>query len=88
MFKRIRKWFEKRKRVTGLSKAMNIVDAYMCQGITPRALDRAYGEAYTQLRIVYINGEITWNELQAALVTLNNQYDKLRPMAVKAMMYT
>ena len=88
MFKRIRKWFEKRKRVTGLSKAMNIVDAYMSRGLTPRVLDRAYGQTYAQLKIVYVNGEITWEELQAALVTLDNQYSKLRPKAVEAMMYT
>lgn len=88
MLKRIKKWFEKRKRVTGLSKAMDIVDAYMCRGITPRALDRAYGQAYAQLRIVYINGEITKNELETALVTLDNQYEKLRPKAVEAMLYT
>ena len=88
MFKRIKKWFEERKRVTGLSKAMSIVDAYMCPGLKPRALDRAYGQAYAQLKIVYINGEITENELQAALVTLDNQYNKLRPKAVQAMMYT
>lgn len=88
MFKRIRKWISQRKRVKGLSKAMDIVDAYMCQGLTPRALDRVYGQAYAQLRIVYINGEITWNELQAAIVTLDNQYEKLRPKAVEAMIYT
>jgi len=92
MFRKIRRWieneFQKRKRVRGLSKAMSIVDAYMCHGLTPRALDRAYGQAYTQLKIVYINGEITWNELQAALVTLENQYNKLRPKAVEAMLYT
>lgn len=88
MFKRIRKLLSQRKRVKGLSKAMDIVDAYMCQGLTPRALDRAYGQAQAQLRIVYRNGEITWNELQAAIVTLDNQYNKLRPKAVEAMLYT
>lgn len=88
MFKRIRKWISQRKRVKGLSKAMDIVDAYMCQGLTPRALERAYGQAQAQLRIVYRNGEITWNELQAAIVTLDNQYNKLRPKAVEAMLYT
>lgn len=88
MFKRIRKLLSQRKRVKGLSKAMSIVDAYMCHGLTPRALDRAYGQACAQLRIVYRNGEITWNELQAALVTLDNQYNKLRPKAEEAMLYT
>lgn len=88
MFKRIRKLLSQRKRVKGLSKAMDIVDAYMCQGLTPRALERAYGQAQAQLRIVYRNGEITWNELQAAIVTLDNQYNKLRPKAVEAMLYT
>ncbi len=87
MFKRIEKLLAQRKRVKGLSKAMDIVDAYMCQGLTPRALDRAYGQAKAQLRIVYRNGEITWNELQAALVTMDNQYNKLRPKAVEAMMH-
>lgn len=88
MFKRIRKLLSQRKRVKGLSKAMDIVDAYMCQGLTQRAMDRAYGQAQAQLRIVYRNGEITWNELQAAIVTLDNQYNKLRPKAVEAMLYT
>ena len=90
MFKRIKKWFQKRKhqRVTGLSKAMDIVDAYMCSGLKPRVLDRAYGAAYAQLGIAYKDGEITWNELQSALVTLDNQYQKLRPKAVEAMLNT
>ena len=88
MFERIKKWLSKRKRVTGLSKAMDIVDAYMCRDLTPGALDRGYGAAYTQLRIAYIDGEITENELQAALVTLDNQYRKLRPKAVEAMINT
>ena len=92
MFKKIKRWFKRRfasrQCVKGLSKAMSIVDAYMCQGLTPKALDRAYGQAYAQIKIVYINGEITWNELQAAIVTLDNQYNKLRPKAVEAMIYT
>ena len=82
MFEKIRERIEERQRVKGLSRAMSIVDEYMCPGLTPRALDMAYGQAYAEIRRVYIKGEITWNETQAALVTLNNQHDKLYQKAV------
>ena len=82
MFEKIKERIEERQRVKGLSKAMTIVDEHMCPGLTPSALDRAYGQAYAEIRMVYINGEITWNEMQAALVTLNNQHDKLRRRAM------
>lgn len=82
MFEKLKERIEERQRVKGLSKAMTIVDEHMCPGLTPSALDRAYGQAYAEIRMVYINGEITWNEMQAALVTLNNQHDKLRRRAM------
>ena len=82
MFKKIRERIEERQRVRGLSKAMSIVDEHMCPGLKPSALDRAYGQAYAEIRMAYINGGITWNEVQAALVTLNNQHDKLSKRAM------
>lgn len=82
MFKKIKDHFEKRQRVKGLSKAMSIVDEYMMPGLTPRALDYNYGQAYADIRTVYINGEVTENEMHAALTTLDNQHDKLRRQAL------
>lgn len=82
MFEKIRERIEEKQRVKSLSRAMNIVDENMCPGLTPGALDRAYGQAYAEIRMAYINGGITWNETQAALVTLNNQHDKLRKRAL------
>lgn len=86
MFEKIKERIEERQRVKGLSKAMSIVDEYMCQGLTPKALDIAYGQAYAEIEMSYINQEISWNEVQAALVTLNNQHDKLRKRAVNEAM--
>ena len=82
MLEKIKERIEERQSVKGLSKAMTIVDEHMCPGLTPSALDKAYGQAYAEIRMVYINGEITWNEMQAALVTLDNQHDKLRKRAM------
>ena len=86
MFERIKERIEERQRVKGLSKAMSIVDEHMCPGLNPSALDRAYGQAYAEIKMSYINQEISWNEVQAALVTLNNQHDKLRKRAVNEAM--
>lgn len=82
MFEKIGICIKERQRVKGLSKAMTIVDEHMCPGLTPKALDIAYGQAYAEIRMSYINGEITWNEAQAALVTLDNQHDKLHRRAL------
>ena len=82
MFKKLKREFEKRQRVNGLSKAMAIVDDHMIPGLTPRALDCAYGQAYAEIRSTYINGEVTENEMYAALVSLDNQHDKLRRQAL------
>lgn len=87
MFKKIREHFEKSQRVKGLSKAMSIVDEYMMPGLTPEVLDHNYGQAYADIRMVYINGDITENEMWAAITTLDNQYDKLRPRAVDAQLF-
>ena len=47
MFEKLKERIERNKRVTGLSKAMSIVDAHICPGLTVRALDSGYGQAYT-----------------------------------------
>lgn len=86
MFEKIGICLKERQRVKGLSRAMSIVDEHMCPGLTPKALDIAYGQAYAEIRMAYIKGEVTWNEVQAALVTLNNQHDKLRKRAVNEAM--
>ena len=78
MFEKLKERIERNKRVNGLSKAMDIVDEYNHPGLTVRALDRGYGQAYAEIRMVYLNGEVTWNEMQASLAALDNHYDKLR----------
>lgn len=86
MFEKIKERIEERQRVRGLSKAMSIVDEHMCPGLKPNALDRAYGQAYAEIKMTYINGEVSWNEAQAALATLDNQHDKLRRRAALELM--
>ena len=86
MFEKIKERIEERQRVKGLSKAMSIVDEHMCPGLTPKALDYEYGQAYAEIKMSYINGEVTWNEVQAALATLDNQHDKLRRRALIELM--
>lgn len=86
MFEKIKERIEERQRVKGLSKAMSIVEEHICPGLTPKALDMAYGQAYAEIKMSYINGEITWNEVQAALVTLDNQHEKMRRRALIELM--
>lgn len=88
MFARIREAIEEKQRVKGLSRALKIVDEYMISGLNPRALTHNYGQAYADIRMNYINGDITENEMWAALTTLDNQYEKLYPKAERAMLYT
>lgn len=91
MFKRIKKWFYKKqrtKRVSGLSKGLEVVDNLMVPGLRVKALDQNYGRAEMALKFMYQNNELTANELGAALITLNNQYDKLRKKAWYAQLYT
>lgn len=78
MFEKLKERIERNKRVTGLSKAMSIVDTHICPGLTVRALDRGYGQAYTEIRMEYLNGEVSENEMKAALAALDNHYDRLR----------
>lgn len=78
MFERLKERIARNKRVEGLSKAMDIVDTHICPGLTVRALDRGYGQAYAEIIMAYLDSEVTWNEMQAALVALDNHYDKLR----------
>lgn len=90
MFKKIKEWFERKsdeKRMSGLSKGLTVVDNLMIPGLKVRALDQNYGKAEITLKLMKENGEITADELGAAMVTLNNQYDKLRKEAKYAAMY-
>ena len=87
MFENKKKKLEERQRVKGLSRALSIVDTYMMSGLSPEALDRAYGQAYAEIRMEYINGDIPENDMWAALATLDNQYNKLRPKALEALLY-
>lgn len=82
MFERIKERIRENQRVKGLSRAMSIVDEFMVPGSTAKALDYGYGQAYATIREKYIAGEFGENEMQAALVTLDNQYDKLRRRAL------
>ena len=91
MFKRITRRFGKKKsakRMNGLSKGLTVVDNLMIPGLKVCALDRNYGKAEVTLKLMKENGEITANELGASMITLNNQYDKLRKEAEYAEMYT
>ena len=78
MFERLKERIERNKRATGLSKAMDIVDKHIHLGMTVRALDRGYGQAYAEIRMAYLDGEVTENEAYAAISALDNHYDKLR----------
>ena len=69
------------KRVSGLSRAMSIVDEFMVPGSTLKALDHGYEQAYATIRQEYIEGKFDENEMKAALVSLDNQHDKLRRRA-------
>lgn len=80
MFERIKEKL-KGQRVSGLSRAMSIVDEFMVPGSTLKALDHGYGQAYATIRQEYIEGKFDENEMKAALVTLDNQHDKLRRRA-------
>ena len=91
MFKRIEKWLCKKQRVqrvSGLSKGLEVVDNLMVPGLCIKALDQNYGRAEITLKLMHQNNELTANELGAALITLNNQYDKLRKKAWYAQLYT
>lgn len=87
MLGKLKKRFEERQRVKGLSKALSIVDKYMMNGLTPEELDEMYALAYADIRTVYINSEVTENEMRAAITTLDNQYNKMRPRAVMEQLY-
>lgn len=88
MFENLCKKYGIRKRPSGLSKAMTIVEKYMRSDVSPEELDRAYGLAYAEIRKTYISGRITTGEKDAALTTLDNQYNKLRPETVKRTLFT
>lgn len=72
---------KKEEKVAGLSKGLTVVDSLMTSGLNVQALDQNYGRADITLKLMEQNGEITAMELGAAMVTLNNQYDKLRKEA-------
>ena len=82
MFERLKERIAGNKRVSGLSRAMSIVDEFMIPGSTVKALDHGYGQAYATIRQEYIEGKFDENEMKAALVTLDNQHDKLRRQAL------
>lgn len=88
MFKRIKRnmknLFKKRESICGLSKAMRIVDKYIKPGIGVRALDLSAGYATEKIRRLHECGEITKNEMDAALTTLDNHYTKLRQQESRA----
>lgn len=85
MLKRIKKLFETKcvKRVSGLSKGLDMVDKYLRPGMNPGALDFSAGYAQARIHVLYEYGEITKNEMEAALHTLNVQHEKLRSNAIR-----
>ena len=86
MFESMKKKFEERQRVKGLSRALTIVDTYMVPGLDPDVLDRAYKQAYDEIKEGYIKKEIPENDMLAALATLDNQYNKLRHKTIEALL--
>ena len=74
----------KRKSVYGLSKALQIVDKYIKPGIGVRTLDLSAAYAEEKIRRLHECGEITKNEMDAALTTLDNHYTKVRHQERKA----
>lgn len=70
-----------RKR-NGLSEGMSVVERLMREDLDSRTLDHNYGQAYAELREMFIRGRITENELGASLVTLDNQHQKIRSKAL------
>lgn len=90
MFERLVKWIKRKrsaKRMRGLSKGLTVVDNLMIPGLKVKVLDQNYGKAEITLKLMKDNKEITAEELGAAMVTLDNQYDKLRKEAEYAEMY-
>lgn len=87
MFKKIKRWIKRKsaKRVTGLTKGMELVDKYLRPGMNPSALDFSAGYAQARIHGLYESGEIKKEEMEAALFTLNNQHEKLRTNALKQM---
>ena len=78
----ITKKIEERKCVSGLSKGMEIVDKYMRPGMNPKALDFSAGYAQARIHVLYENSEISKEEMEAALYSLNDQHEKLRNRAL------
>lgn len=70
------------RKKSALSIGMSVVDRLMRDDLDSRTLDHNYGRAYAELREMYIKGTITENELGAALVTLDNQHQKIRSKAL------
>lgn len=70
------------RKQNGLSAGMSVVERFMKNDLDSRTLDHNYGQAYAELREMFIKGRITENELGAALVTLDNQHQKIRSKAL------
>ena len=63
---------------------MRIVDKYIKPGIGVRALDLSAAYAMEKIRRLHECDEITKNEMDAALTTLDNHYTKIRQQEVRA----
>lgn len=83
MLKKIREIFKKRESIDGLSKAMSIVDKHLVTGSGVEALSYSAGYAQGKIRALYEHGEITKNEMETAITTLDNHYGKLRLQEAK-----
>ena len=86
MFERLVKWrkrkFEDKRRVSGLSAGLDIVDKYLRPGMNPDALDFSAGYAQARIHGLYETGQITKEEMEAALFTLHDHHEKLRRRAM------
>lgn len=81
MFEKIRAYFEE-KRISGMKKALRIVDKYMQSDMTSRQLSVNAGAAHVIIYEMYENEEITWAEKEAAVDVLHNHYEKMWQMAI------
>ncbi len=87
MFEKIKRLLKKKERVSGLSKGMTVVNELMIPGLKVQKLDQNYGKAQITLQYMREGGEITEDELGAAMLTLKEQYKLLRRRACLEELY-
>lgn len=72
-----------KEKTLGLSAGLRVVDRLMHTGLDSVTADHNYGQAYAELRSLYIQGTIDKEELEASIDTLKNQHLKIRSRALQ-----